>query len=115
AGLPGLEVEPVDAAAVDDVGIERVGRDLVGFPARGDLMEMGDVDPVELAVAAARYRRRTRILLGAVDSVRVPVVGRDMVELAGRLVVPAAPGLPAVDRHQRPLVNSKNPTVGILR
>ena len=90
---PGLEVEPFDRAAIDDVWIVGVGRDLAAFAAGGDLMEMRHGDAVDLAVAAARHRGRARILLRAVDPIGEAVVGRDMVELAGRLVVPAAPGL----------------------
>ena len=36
ADLTRLEVEPVDTAAIDDVRIERIGRDFVAFAAGGD-------------------------------------------------------------------------------
>ena len=71
--------------------------------------------PSALVVAAARHRGRAQILLRAIDPVREAVVGRNMIELAGRLVVPAAPGLAAVERHQRALVDAEDAPVGILR
>ena len=63
SGLAGLEVEAFDPAAVDDVRIVRIGRDLVAFAAGGDLMELGDGDAVRHVVASARDCSRARILL----------------------------------------------------
>ena len=68
--------------------------------------------PKSLRVAAPAV---PRILLAAVDPVREPVVGFDVVELAGRLVVPVAPGLPAVQRDDRALVRRRDHALRVLR
>ena len=89
---------PVEArhlAAVDDVGVERIGRDVA---------VLLDADRVPIAkrdlpvVAAARDARRAALLLAAAHAIRKRVVGADVVELRRRLVVPAAPRLAAVER-----------------
>src|SRR4051794_7668928 len=113
--LAGFEVEPAAPPAVDDIRIVRVGRDLVRLAACRDLVELGDVDAVILAVAAARDRGRARILLRAVNPVWISVVGGDVIELARRLVVPAAPGLSAVQGDQRPLVDPEDSPIRVLR
>ena len=115
AHLPGLAVQPLDATAIDDVGIVRIRRDLIALAAGSDLVKLVHRDPVEPAVAAAVDRRGARILLRSIDPVREAVVGRDVVELTGRLVVPAAPGLAAIDRDQRTLVDSENPPIRAFR
>src|SRR5207249_8113717 len=47
---------------------------------------------------------RAALLLPAVDPIRKLIVGDHVVELRGRLVVPRAPGLAAVDRNDRALI-----------
>ena len=54
------------------------------------------------------------ILLRAVHDVRKLVVGDDMIELCGWLVVPGAPGLAAVEADGSALIRSENHAVGIL-
>ncbi len=112
--LSGAKVELVDAAAVDDVRIVRIGRDHVALAARGDLAEFAHRDAVEIA-GAARQRRGARILLRAVDAVRKTVVRADVVDLRGRLVVPRAPGLAAVQRDDRALVDAEDLPVRVVR
>src|SRR5215467_11259709 len=92
---------PRDAPAVDDVGIERIRRDVpVLLDAHRSPIAKGD-----LAVrAAADDSYRTAFLLGAVDPVGESVVGDHMVKLRGRLVVPGAPGRAAVEADSRPLI-----------
>src|SRR5262249_53368908 len=55
-------------------------------------------------VAAARGSGGTTVLLTAVDPVGELVVGFDVVELPGRLVVPVAPALASVDRDDGSLI-----------
>src|SRR5215472_18021231 len=92
---------PRDAPAIDDVGIERIGRDVA-------VLLHADRSPIakgDLAVRAATDDSdRTAFLLGAVDPVRESVVGNHMVKLRGRLVVPRAPGRAAVEADGRPLI-----------
>src|SRR5581483_12415612 len=65
-------------------------------------------------VAAAGDPGRPALLLAAVDPVREPVVGDDVVELRRRLVVPTAPGLAAVDGDDRPLVGGDEDHVRVV-
>ena len=60
-------------------------------------------------------RRGAAVLLRAVDPVREPVVGGDVVELRGRLVVPGAPGLPAVHADDGALVGAEDHAARIGR
>src|SRR5262249_17317539 len=67
----------------------------------------------DLAVTApAGHRGRTALLLAPINPVRELVVGDDMVELRGRLVVPCAPGLASVHRDNRPLIACKQHDLG---
>ena len=94
-------IETGHLAAVNDVRVERIGRDIAIFL---------DADGVPLAesdlaiVAAADDAGRAAFLLAAVDPVRELIVGDDMVKLRGRLVVPRTPGLPAVDGDDGALI-----------
>ncbi len=55
-------------------------------------------------VAAAGGTDRAAFLLSAIDPVGKLVVGDDVIELRGGLVVPGTPGLAAVDADGRTLV-----------
>ena len=66
-------------------------------------------------VSPAQDAGRAALLLAAVDTVREAVVGRDMVELGRRLVVPGAPGFPAVDGDDGSLVGGIEQDIGIVR
>ena len=55
-------------------------------------------------VTAARHTGGARFLLPAVHPVGEAVVGGHVIELRGRLIVPGAPGLAAVDGDDRPLI-----------
>src|SRR5205807_6782492 len=99
--LAGLAVIARHLAAVDQIRVERIGRDVAVFLrayraplAKGDLA----------VVAAAGNACRAAFLLAAVDPVRELVVGDDVVKLGSGLVVPGAPGLAAVHGDGRALV-----------
>ena len=83
--LAGLLVEADDAAAVDDVRVQRIRRD-VGVLVGADTHPVAERDLP--AVAAARDPDRTALLLSAVDPVRKLLVGRHVIQLRRRLVVP---------------------------
>src|SRR6185312_6807311 len=114
AGLVGVHVELVDLVAVDDVVVVRIGRDHPALAAGGDLVELLHGDAVA-TVATAGQRHRTGILLCAVDPVRKLVVGADVIDLRGRLVQPAGPGLAAVQGDQGPLVDNEDLPVRVGR
>src|SRR5690348_9627968 len=113
--LAGARVPAADAAAeagaVDDVRIDRVGDVVVAFVAADRV----PVAPGDLAVvAAAGDRDGAAVLLAGIDPVGKAVVGGEMIELAGRLVVPAAPGAAAVDGDRGALVGAFGDVAGVL-
>src|SRR5206468_9823429 len=66
-------------------------------------------------VAAADGAHGAIVLLARVDPVREAVVRGEVVHLARRLVVPAAPVRAAVHGHDGALVGSRDHVVGMLR
>ena len=66
-------------------------------------------------IAAAGGANRATLLLSAIDPVRKLVVGDDVIELRGWLVVPGTPCLAAVHSDGRALVHRQRDDVGILR
>ncbi len=106
ARLRAAQVFAVNAAvvrvAVDQVAIVRVGRDAAALAARGDGAPVARGDAA--VVAAREDHRRAAVLLRAVEPVRERAVGRDVVELARRLVEPRAPARAAVEADRRALI-----------
>ena len=86
--LTGPAVVSRELAAVDDVGVQRVRRN-VAVLLDADGMPFAKRDAA--VVAAALHARRAALLLPAADAIGKRVVGADVVELRGRLVVPRAP------------------------
>ena len=103
--LAGAPVVARELAAVDDVGVERVGRDVAVLLDR-HRVPVAEGDPP--VVRAARDTGRAALLLAAADAVRERVVRADVVELRRRLVVPAAPALAGVHRDDGPLVGRED-------
>src|SRR5260370_33110374 len=62
-----------------------------------------------------RNHRRAALLLTVAQSIRKCVVGIDVIHLGGGLVVPAAPGLAAVDRNDRALIAAQDDHIRIDR
>ena len=89
------------AGAVDDVRVFGIGNVVVALVA-ADRVPVAERD--RAVVAAARDADGAGILLAGVDPVREAVVGGEVVELAGRLVVPVAPVRAAVDGDDGALV-----------
>src|SRR5882724_2802530 len=96
----------------DNVWIQRIGIHVTvllggnGFP----------VAERDLAfIAAAFDSDRTAFLLSAVKPVRKSVVGANMIQLRGRLVIPRAPTLTAVHSDDRTLIRTKQNDVGVVR
>ena len=99
-------------AAVDDIRVERVGSD-VAVLLHADRCPLAEGDGA--VVAAALHARRARLLLPAADAIREGVVGADVVELRGRLVVPRAPRAAAVDGDDDALVARVEDDVRVVR
>ena len=94
AGLSRPLVEPHDAAAIDQIRVQRIGRHKAVFVgAHPHPVAEGDL----AAVAAAGDANGAAFLLAAIDPIGELLVGEDMIELRGGLVVPAAPRAAAVD------------------
>ena len=111
ARLAGVAVEHRSLAAVDQIGMQRIGRDVaVFFDADGGPVAKGDF----AKVAAAGGADGAAFLLSAIDPVGKLVVGDDVIELRRGLVVPGAPGLAAVDADGRALVDGEGDDVGIF-
>src|SRR5882757_8104808 len=93
--------DDVASRAVDDVGIEGVGCNV-------PVLDHADRMPVAVCdlsvIAAARDAYRTTLLLARAEAVRERGRGGHVIELRRRLVVPGAPGCPAVDSDERALV-----------
>ena len=70
----------------------------------------------DLAVVAAAHRAGgAALLLRAVNPIRKAVVGRDVINLRGRLVVPGAPGCAAVHADYRALITRQRDDLRIFR
>src|SRR5579871_1424138 len=99
-------------AAVNDVGMERVGRDVRVF---------GCADRVPLAegdlavVTAAGDACGAALLLTAIHPIGELIIGDDVIELRGRLVVPGTPGAPVIDAGGGALIECEQDDVGIQR
>ena len=65
--------------------------------------------------AAARHARRARFLLPAADAIGPRVVGGDVIELRGRLIVPRTPRVAAVHGDERPLIGHEEHDLRIAR
>ena len=112
--LLGAGVPPGDPAAeagtVDDVRIVRIGNDVVALvPADGAPVALGD----RAVVGAAGDAHRAAVLLAGVDAVGEAVVGRQVIELRRRLVVPAGPGPAGVDADHHALVAGGRHVIGV--
>src|SRR5713101_6099480 len=91
--------------------MQRIGRDIaVFFDADGGPVAKSDF----AKVAAAGGADRAAFLLASVDPVGQLVVGDDVIELRGGLVVPGTPGLAAIHADGRALVHGDGDDVGIF-
>ena len=100
----------VPSAAVNQARMNGIGRD------EGILEATGRVPILcqNLAVIApAGHASGTAILLGCIHSVWKQIVGGDVVELPGRLVVPGTPCISSVNADDRALIHTKNHALGI--
>ena len=100
------EILPSDESAKHHARIQRVRRNVAIFVPgvhRPPIMEIQRTVP-----AAAWSRRRTAVLLRTVHPVRKLVIRHHVIELRRWLVVPGAPRLTAVARHDRALVAAEN-------
>src|ERR1051325_6884768 len=94
----------IGSAAVDDVGIGWVRRDVAAFTSA---RRMPVAECYSAVIASAQDVDAAAILLRAVDVVRKIVVHGYVVKLRRRLVIPTAPGSAAINAHAHALVAAK--------
>src|SRR2546428_856847 len=100
--LPCQTVEPGRLAAINNVGVERVWRNVpILFGSDGIPISKCDL----AKIAAAGNSDASTFLLSTVDPVRKLVVGGHVIELRGWLVIPGAPSLAAVDANDDALID----------
>ncbi len=98
------------AARVDDLRVERIGDDVTELVSR----RRKPIEPVDRAeIAAAPRCDGSRVLLRRIHPVRERVVGRDVIDLLGGLVVPRTPREPAVQRDRRALVHAQEHALAV--
>src|SRR6185437_9069610 len=93
-----------------DVGVERIRR-YVAILFGADGMKFTECDCA--IVAAARDCGGAAFLLPAVHLIWKTIVSGDMVERSGRLVIPRAPRLAAVDAYRRALIDGEKQDLGM--
>ena len=101
-----------DGADVDDVRVARLRRDVPALGGAGRVA-VGPVDRPE--AGAAGHRDARVVLLRSVHHVGKLVVGGDVVELRGQLVVDRRPRLAGVERHPGATVVATDHAVGVRR
>src|SRR5690349_856389 len=92
--------------------MQRFGSCVSGFTAR---TESFPIAIRYIGMDAARWRAdRAAVLLRARDPVWKAMVGRDVIDLRSRLVVPRTPRRRAVDTHDRALIAPKDHSFRIV-
>ncbi len=92
-------------AGIDHVRIQRIGNDVSKFISAHRV----PIHERDFAVIAAAERtHRSAVLLRPVNPIRKAVVGRHVIDLAGRLVVPRAPRFARVQADGRALIACQN-------
>src|SRR5581483_1986273 len=99
-------------ATIDDVRIEGI-RSHIGVLVGSNGMPVVKRDLA--VIASTQCARRAALLLAAIDPIRVLIIGDDVIELRGRLVVPRAPCASTVHRYRRALIDAQEDDVGIFR
>src|SRR6185295_7224575 len=104
-------IEARDLAAVNDVWVQRIRRDVsVFFDADRMPFAKGDL----AVVASTGDSNRAALLLSAVHAIWKLIVGDDVIELRGWLVIPRAPRLSAVDGDDRALIARNQNYPGVV-
>ena len=111
-----LQIAPTDRAAIEDAGVQRIGRRVSALAPSAEGLPIAHGDLAELA--AASHADGAAVLLRARDPVRKTEIRRDMVNLRCRLVQPRAPLrriCRAVQRDDGALIARDDHDVGVRR
>src|SRR5262249_854262 len=111
-GLAGRAIEPRDFAAVNDVGIQRIGS-YISVLFNAHRMPFAKADLTEVAAASCAYA--AAFLLPAVHPVGKLMVSDHMIELRSRLVVPRAPGPAAIHTDGGSLIHVQGNNLRAIR
>ena len=96
---------PIGVVHIDDVRILRIDGDVTAFrPSHRVPVAFGDLGMIR----AARNGSRAAVLLRSVNVVRELVIGRHMIELRRRLVVPGAPCLACINADGCTLIGAQD-------
>src|SRR4051812_26278365 len=95
----------IRAAAINDVGIGRIGRNVAAFT-RAGRMPIAKSDSA--IIAAAENKDTAAILLRTINVVGKIIINGHVIELRRRLVVPTAPGVARVHADAGTLIAAKN-------
>src|ERR1041384_6070874 len=93
-----------ELASVNNIGIEWIGSN-IGVLVGPHRMPFAKRDLA--IVAAAGHARRSAFLLPSIHPIGALIIGNDVIELRGRLIVPGAPGSASVHRDCGALVGSE--------
>src|ERR1700679_102616 len=95
----------VPASGINDAGVGGIGSNVTEFEA-ADGKPIAETDFA--VVAAMGNRSGAAILLRSVGNVGKLIVRDDVIELAGRLIIPTAPGKAGVEANGGALVHAEN-------
>src|SRR5260221_3429164 len=109
-GLPRPAIVTRELPAIDDIRVQRVGRDVTIF---FGCYRMPFAESDLAVVAPAGDTGGPAFLLTAAETIWKSVVGVDMIKLCRRLVVPTTPGLTAVSSYDCALIAAQHDHVGI--
>src|SRR5262249_12545617 len=112
----GLRVASLDGAAVDNVGVQRIGGGIAGFAAGAQRLPVAHGDAGEPPARADAHG--AAVLLRAGHPVGKRAVGRETIDLRRRLIQPRRPGRmfgQAVDADYRALVAAENHPITVVR
>ena len=98
------------SACINDIGVGGIGNDVAELVTADRVpIQKGDC----AVISAAQSCNRSAVLLRAVNPVREAIIGRDVIDLAGRLVVPRGPGLAAIHADGRALIAAHDHVIGV--
>src|SRR5579859_8186412 len=108
-----VKILPRHCSAINNFWIHWIGRGVIALSARCHWPPVHKIQ--RPPIASASRRSRAAVLLCPIHPIWKPIVRRHVIKLSGRLVVPGAPRLPAVPRHDYALIASQNHSLRVVR
>src|SRR5262249_37907943 len=110
--LTGAAIKTGQFTAINDIGVQWIGRDIAPFFG-GHRLPIAPDD--RAVITATGDTGGTALLLRAIYPIWKLIIGDDVIELRGRLIVQTAPGLTAIDRDNHTLIGGQQNDVRIIR